>query len=805
MNPPKWLFLCLALASLAGCAAFVAKQDFSVLYGPAHPKPRWLSGEQYTRRLAEGKVSFGRDVKPILDSRCVVCHGCYDAPCQLKLESPEGLDRGASKTLVYDGGRMKAAPPTRLFIDAQDTGGWRDKGFFPVLNERMDSEQANTDNALLYQMLLLKQEHPLPTGGRLPDQFEFGLERELHCPAREEFQGFAREHPDWGMPYGFPGLRPREFDTLTLWLKQGAMMPPPAPVSARAQAEVKQWEAFLNGDTPKQQLVSRYLYEHLFAGHLHFKGHTEREFFRLVRSTTPPGAEVREIATPKPYDDPGTPRVYYRLLPLRETVVDKSHLVYELGAARLRRLQQLFLEPGYAVGELPGYAPEIAANPFKAFAAIPPRSRYQFMLDDAYFFVAGYMKGPVCRGQVALNVIRDRFWVAFFDPEQDAISNDAAFLAEQGERLRIPSEKNNDIELSDAWSGYADIQKSYLKAKHEYLNRLEGQPRNSLAAIWDGGGRNHEALLTAFRHFDSASLTRGFVGDAPLTGWLLDYPLLERIHYLLVAGFNVFGNVKHQLATRTFMDMMRLEGENNFLSLLPARERKAIHDQWNRGALGQLHAAIYNPYYGYGPDSTVAFRTADHKRELFELIRAKVAEAQPAPAGFDGCPGRECAPRPATALEQSVAAALGPLEELRGGGIQYLPELAYLRVHDGPAKAEASPVFSLVKNEALSNVSLLFMENLRRLPGEDTLTVVPELVGSYPNFFFDLDRRDLPEFVGRVAAIKNADDVAALVERFGVRRNNPRFWEFSDFFNQRHRNRHPVTAGWFDLNRYDNL
>jgi hypothetical protein len=26
-----------------------------------------------------------RDVAPILESRCVVCHGCYDAPCQLKL------------------------------------------------------------------------------------------------------------------------------------------------------------------------------------------------------------------------------------------------------------------------------------------------------------------------------------------------------------------------------------------------------------------------------------------------------------------------------------------------------------------------------------------------------------------------------------------------------------------------------------------------------------------------------------------------------------------------------------------------
>ncbi len=44
-------------------------------------------------------VNFLTDVKPILDRRCVVCHSCYNAPCQLKLSSYEGLDRGASKFL----------------------------------------------------------------------------------------------------------------------------------------------------------------------------------------------------------------------------------------------------------------------------------------------------------------------------------------------------------------------------------------------------------------------------------------------------------------------------------------------------------------------------------------------------------------------------------------------------------------------------------------------------------------------------------------------------------------------------------
>jgi hypothetical protein len=802
MDFAKWLCLSMAFFILAGCAGQALDRNLDALYGPATPKPRWLSGEQYTARLAEGKVSFVRDVKPILDSRCVVCHGCYDAPCQLKLESPEGLDRGASKAVVY-ATRLEPMAPTRLFVDGKTTADWRGKQFFPVLNEREDSSTANLDGSTLYQMLLLKQDHAFPTSGKLPASFKFELDRELQCPAREEFGKFQRQHPDWGMPYGFPPLRQQEFETVSAWLEQGGEFSPPPPVSAPARKEVQRWEAFLNGDSPKEQLVARYLYEHWFAGHLHIKGHTQREFFRLVRSKTPPGQPIDEIPSLRPYEDPGVDRPYYRLRPLHETLVDKNHQVYELGPERLRRLKRLFFEPSYAVTRLPSYQPDIAANPIKAFAEIPPRARYQFLLDDAYFFITGFMKGPVCRGQVALNVIRDRFWVAFFDPDADPISNDADFLAQQGERLRLPSERSNDID--PLWNSYADLQQDYLKAKHDYLNQGAGKLRNSLNAVWDGGGRNPDALLTAFRHFDSASLSRGFVGDAPLTGWLLDYPLLERIHYLLVAGFNVFGNVNHQFATRRFMDLMRMEAENNFLSLLPARERKAVHDSWNRGTLGQLHAARYNPYYGYGPDSQIAFKTRDHRQELFGLIQAKVEQAAPAPDGFNACPVGDCGRAAPSALEQRAARDLQPLSDLQGGGIRYLPELSFIRVHDERDGPDGGAVFSLVKNKMLSNVSLLFLEEERRLPEEDNLTVVPGFVGSFPNFFFDLNSRDVTGFAQAVLDVRSPADVEALAARYGIRRSHPDFWKYSDFFNHRYRARHPVSAGWFDLNRYDNL
>lgn len=51
-------------------------------------------------------VSFNEDVRPILETKCLACHGCFDAACQLKLGSAEGLIRGASSLAVYNGTRL---------------------------------------------------------------------------------------------------------------------------------------------------------------------------------------------------------------------------------------------------------------------------------------------------------------------------------------------------------------------------------------------------------------------------------------------------------------------------------------------------------------------------------------------------------------------------------------------------------------------------------------------------------------------------------------------------------------------------
>ena len=367
-------------------------------------------------------------------------------------------------------GGIKAAEPTRLFIDARSTAEWRVKGFSPVLNEAENDPELNLDNSAMYKMLRLKQLNPQPRVGMLPDSFTLELDREQTCPKTDTFAEYADEHPLWGMPYAMPNLNGTEYDMLVQWLAQGA--PPSEPLSPSVEAlpQIERWEAFLNGASLKEQLMSRYLYEHLFLAHIHLADTPPREFYRLVRSVTPPGQPVNEIATPRPFNEPGTAEFYYRLIIYQPSIVAKDHLVYEFSPARIDRYRALFLEPDYQVTEMPPYDLKIATNPFKTFRAMPPNARYRFMLDDARFFINGFIKGPVCRGQTALNVIDDQFWVVFFDPDKDIFTENSEFLDQVADDLQMPAEwGDSTLKLFKAWTEYWAKQKRYLAAKEEHI------------------------------------------------------------------------------------------------------------------------------------------------------------------------------------------------------------------------------------------------------------------------------------------------------------------------------------------------
>ena len=169
----------LFLLILSGCALFGANQvrQLDDLYGEEKTHNREASS------LNE-KAFYLSEVKPVLDNRCVVCHACYDAACQLKLSSPAGIDRGGSKELVYNAS-VFTREPSRLFIDADHTAEWRKSDFHPVLNEREQSAEANLEASVLYKMLALKNNNPLPSEHNqiLPtSNFNFDLNHERQCP-----------------------------------------------------------------------------------------------------------------------------------------------------------------------------------------------------------------------------------------------------------------------------------------------------------------------------------------------------------------------------------------------------------------------------------------------------------------------------------------------------------------------------------------------------------------------------------------------------------------------------------------------
>ncbi len=207
-----WLLLILFLS---GCSTLAVKH-LDNLYGPATVQDRMVDVA-----TAEGEF-YSQQIKPILDNRCVVCHGCNDAPCQLKLSSPEGIDRGYTNQQFYNSTRLKAAMPTRLFEDAQSTQEWRTKGFSPVLNERQQSAEANILSGLLSRAIQLKRENPLPKTDILPTDYDFSLGRTAICPGIETFNLYADDHPGWGMPFGLPELSNSEYEKMERWLVGGA-------------------------------------------------------------------------------------------------------------------------------------------------------------------------------------------------------------------------------------------------------------------------------------------------------------------------------------------------------------------------------------------------------------------------------------------------------------------------------------------------------------------------------------------------------------------------------------------------------
>ena len=782
----------LILLLLAGCASVtMLDSPLTMKFGQVSMDERRVDNQW------NGAQHYLSEVKPIIENRCVVCHGCYDAPCQLKMSSPEGIMRGATQDKVYNGTRILAAEPSRLGIDATNTQQWRNKGFHTILNDRTQTPAINLANSLMYLMLQQKQQHPLPPGKLLSDEFPLGLDRPETCPNPEDGQEYLQKHALWGMPYALPALNKREHSVLTQWIANGAIMNklPSLPTSIKQQ--VQHWEQFLNGDSLKQQLASRYIYEHTYLASLYFDDtplfsglepkSPPAHYFKMVRSSTPPGLPIQVIASRRPYDNTGVQRVYYRLMRSPESIVAKTHMPYRLNQQRMQWMKALFIQPNYQVTELPDYSPEVAANPFIAFKELPVQSRYRFMLEEALFIIQGFIKGPVCRGQVALNVIDDHFWVAFVDPEYQDDDQFNAFLVQQSDHLRLPGEDESNSGIATNWLKYSSLHEEFLQAKNQAIkDQLLSKTDLDLHLIWDGDQHNPNAGLTIFRHFDSSSVVQGWIGQQPKTSWLISYPLLERIHYLLVAEFDVYGNIGHQLMTRLYMDFLRMEGEANFLTLLPQQERTRLTNYWYRDTSDSVKEHLFHTEKSVIAEPTIDYKTAQPYNELLTLIQQRIHKVSLQQHQLQ--------------LDHTTHTTLEPLNHISGKSATLMPEVSILYVENA-TKAE---VFTLIRNNGHSNITGLLTEDNNRLEAEDYLTLVPGIIAAYPAALYLIQASKLSSFVQAVTQLKNEKEYETLVDQFGIRRTNQNFWKTSDDIHHWYKENQKMDAGLLDYNRLEN-
>lgn len=733
------------------------------------------------------------EIQRTFDNRCVVCHSCNNAPCQLNLTSFSGLSRGMTQARVYDASRKESIMPTRLDIDATSEPGWRQKSFSSVLD---------TSNPLRGQLArTLLEEHVAGTYFKPPAEI---------VPICEK----TADKAVMPMPYGLPPLAASESQLLLNWIQRGApgSVPSKADITSDEQNTLLAWQGFLNETSPESRLVSRYLYEHLFLAHLHFS--TEpKQFFRLVRSRTACSTGASEIATRRPNDSPGVSEFYYCFQPLMQTIVEKTHLPYLLNGAKLQWMKKNFFSEPWQVSRMPSYDAVDSANPFVTFEAIPTKARYQFLLEDAQYHVATFIKGPVCNGTQAVNSIDDQFYVFFMDPSSDLLVKDPRFREASKQLLVLPAEQGSDGKLTGIasyFSKYPTLRNQYRQMRADAIQKNYPQGL-SLDNIWNGDGKNENSVLTVLRNNDNSYVLKGPRGDAAHSAYVLDYGLFERLVYNLVVGFDVYGNVTHQLHTRVYMGMIRMEGENNFLDFFPAEFRNPIVKSWYSPTLMAalekklIDKPIINNFPSMvrivGPPTPEIARAQMYEMILSERLPYMVRR-YPDPINWKtlNFPTTVWSKPVLNPVESELSQLSVPNASGSNSWVRYLPDTSLIVVK---SKGQVRQIYTMVKNKKFRSEGSLLFEDKQRLPENDDIMILPELATSYPNYFFIVDENEVGSFTQGLHSALTDASWQRVLSRWGLARNNSQFWWVSDQIQSFLKQRMGLNGGVIDYTHYD--
>jgi hypothetical protein len=741
------------------------------------------------------------EVQPALSRRCAVCHSCTNGPCQLNMTSFAALERGLSKTNPYKWG-VTDGYPTRV-SDNRPLSHWREKGFVSVLPEG----GADPASSVFFQALALGDKNTAsddPNSGPLKASTVRPMaqkqdEGNLSCPTSGvEFLLHELANPQGGMPWGLPADG-EDHATLEAWALDGAPGPsatararvaaPQTSSATRTQPAtiIARWEAFFNGDALRDQLVARYLYEHVYSANIHF---TENpgEFYRLVRSRTKAPAAIDLIHTDMPQEDPGTARVYYRLEKIDRVIEGKTHVPWAVSFADLARLQELFLSGTWTVDALPAYT----LNPFEVFAAIPTAARARFMIENSQMLFAGFARGPICLVQPASYAVDEHFWIWFVKPESDPTVLDPqlgldswdSFFTKDG----LPT---SGLPLGDKYG-----EPIYRDAFEKTLRRVKPGGLG-LQDVWTGGGTDPDAWLTV--HRNQISVDVHTTKERPVTGmprsvWLITYANFERMFYNATAQYKYWGSLVHQKTSFSWQTYTRTEAEDLYTSLFP--------DQWYREQLrdrmtslqGKIYNSLFTDYAKGRPSASPQYRTEDALARAFIGALGSAMGPEDRLNNWPTVRTSVIAPSISTVAQWESGVRTVTNRVLPFG--QFFPNVVHVRLG-------GQHLYTFLAVRGLRPDKISSLEATARERARDYVVAVPGFSAFEAHMFVDLAFADASAFLTELSAVRDQASWNRFADRYKVGRNSPHFWPFVDWMHDWLGQNLPVRAGLLELRAYD--
>jgi hypothetical protein len=745
------------------------------------------------------------EVQPALAARCAVCHSCTNGPCQLNMTSYAALERGLSSTNPYKFGLFDSMV-TRV-SDNRPLSHWREKGFRSVLP---GPGVAPTDSVFFKALALGDNNRPgvtqdegplkLSTTRALAQAHEDGA---YVCPATSaEFKNLEDKYPQGGMPWALP-VDTDVQSVLEAWVLDGAPAPSAAATAAlRAPTAtafskgdpaemIAKWEAFLGGDSPKEQLTARYIYEHGYSANIHF---TENpgEFYRIVRSKTAAPAPIDPIFTDMPQEAPPgyTGRVYFRLAKIDRVIEGKVHVPWELSLADLAHLKEQFLAPEWTVPALPGYS----LNPFETFLAIPEAIRARFMIENSRMIFAQFARGPICLIQAASYAVDEHFWILFVKPESDP-----SVLVP---RLGLPDYSTFFTKDGNVASGVPVLGDKY--GEPTYRNAFEKTLRQlkpggiGVQDIWTGDGWNANSWLTVHRHQFSVDVHTTL--DRPITGlpksvWLMTYANFERMYYNAVAQYKYWGNVKHQNDSFNWQIYTRSEAEDLWASLYPSQDyREELRDRFTNFE-GKVYNKLFTDYAEGRPSASPWIQSEDQMgRALIEAMAPVLGPSDRLNNWPDA--GLATGVVAATKTPADFEAGLRSLTNRAAPFAGFLPNVVHVRIG-------GEHLYSLLVVRGFSNNKMAIAEGAARRRENDLMVAVPGFAAYEAHMFVDLSFDQAAGFLTDLGAVKDKASWLAFDAKYKLARNSPKFWAFVDWLHGYMEQNIPVRAGLLELRVYD--